>query len=93
MKSQKNLITSFILGLVYIGVVFIYGFLSPDGTIHGISSLQWLILIALVVSIFIFAVRSLIKKESTVVAVVIVLGDFLLFMLSMLLYKGFDRWF
>lgn len=92
MKSQKNLITSFILGIVYIGVLFIYGFMSPDGTIHGINSFQWLILLALVVSVFIFAVKSLIKKESIVGVVVVILGDFLLFMLSMLLYKGIDRW-
>ncbi len=91
MKSQKNLLISFILGLVWMGSMFVYGMLfAPGGTIDTVKFPQFIILLILVLAIFAFAVKSLIKNESRIGAVVVILADFILLFLSFYLYTGID---
>lgn len=79
------------LGLVYIGVLYSYS-IPTEGTIHGLTWIQFLILQAIVCAIFIFAIVSILKKESKIGAITIILADFLLFLLAMFGYKGLDPW-
>jgi hypothetical protein len=91
MKSHKYLLTSFVLGLAWLGSLYLYSvFFTPDGTIHTVAFPQFVLLITLVIAIFCLAVVSLIKKESTIGAIVVIMADFILFVLSFMAYKGID---
>lgn len=91
MKSQKNLVIAFILGLIWMGSMFVYGMLfAPSGTISTVMLPQFVILLALVLAIFVFAVRSIVRGESKVGAVIVILADFILLFISFLLYFGID---
>lgn len=82
MKSSKNLIIAFILGLAYFPVLYI---LDTSG---ATSLPKFLILVAIVLGIVFFAIKSLIKGESRLGAIVIILADILLMMLTHLWYFG-----
>lgn len=89
MKSQKNLIISFILGLFWLGEFFVYSMIFyPDGVVYEISLLQYVIMLAIVLAVAVFAIRSIVKKESLIGAIFVILADIFLLYISKFAYSG-----
>lgn len=79
MKTQRNLLTAFILGLAYLPLLYLLDVTGTSGLFTFIP------LFILVLMIAYFASKSLKKGESSIGAVIILLADVLLFALSLLL--------
>lgn len=81
MKSQKNLIISFLLGLLWIAVVFIYSIVSSTISITGIVPILLIaILLTINALILVFAVRSILKQEAIVGPIIVILADMIILM-------------